>query len=277
MAIRSKIDSGDWPTPISNEMLDRCCEVAQYNSQSRNALDMIDQKNLWIRMHKQPVGYDEVNFCLKGLNHSSLQHYNGRTALCMQYLRQAGVAVTAETGIWRLWESPLEVPRASEIQELVDPEEIKRIKGNIDDTLENRKDGKGNPLDEALSPPRSGRQRSKSDQRGKGDRGKGDQDTTEAEEKQRLMQARSKAGPPIGSGASSSNRAPSPIRQGTKRPAGAPASPDSIERLAITYWRSHGPKMRKHEVGKFPKTFMYFDKRLHFVLDEFVKGLVFEP
>ena len=35
--------------------------------------------------------------------------------------------------------------------------------------------------------------------------------------------------------------------------------------------------MRKHEVSKFPKTLMYFNKRLHFVLDEFVKGLVFEP
>ena len=34
--------------------------------------------------------------------------------------------------------------------------------------------------------------------------------------------------------------------------------------------------MRKHEVSKFPKTFMSFIQRLHFVLDDFVKGLVFE-
>ena len=32
-AIRSKIDSGDWPTQPSKEILDMCCEVAQYNSQ----------------------------------------------------------------------------------------------------------------------------------------------------------------------------------------------------------------------------------------------------
>ena len=130
-------------------------------------------------MHKQPVGYDEVNFCLHGLNHSSLQHHNGRTALCMQYLRQAADPVTAESGIWRLWDPPLDIPRASELQEMVDPEEIKRIEGNLDSTLEERKDGKENPLDEALRPPRSGfyprDQRSKSDQRGKSD-----QETKEA-------------------------------------------------------------------------------------------------
>ena len=43
-AIRSKINSGDWPTQPSNEILDMCCEIAQYNSQSRNNEDMIDQK-----------------------------------------------------------------------------------------------------------------------------------------------------------------------------------------------------------------------------------------
>ena len=34
--------------------------------------------------------------------------------------------------------------------------------------------------------------------------------------------------------------------------------------------------MKKHEIGKFPKTFVFFNQRLHFVLDEFVKGLVFD-
>ena len=132
-------------------------------------------------------------------------------------------------------------------------------------------------MNRSLTPPRSARRRSKSDKserRGKGN-GKGDQDATEPG-KTRLMEARSKAGPPIGSCASSSNRGPSPIRQGAKRSAGAPASPESIERLATTYWKSYGAKMKKHEIGKFPKTFMFYNQRMHFVLDEFVKGLVFD-
>ena len=84
-AIRTKINSGEWPTPLSNDILDRCCEIAQYNSQSRNHEDIIEQKNLWIKMFKEPVGYDDKRFCLEGLNHSSLQH-QGRT-LCMQSFR----------------------------------------------------------------------------------------------------------------------------------------------------------------------------------------------
>ena len=48
-AIRTKINSGEWPTPLSNEILDWCCEIAQYNSQSRNHEDIIEQKNCGLR------------------------------------------------------------------------------------------------------------------------------------------------------------------------------------------------------------------------------------
>ena len=61
-AIRGKINSGDWPTQPSSDILDRCCEIAQYNSQSRNVEDMIDQKNLWIWMFKEPTGFDNISF-----------------------------------------------------------------------------------------------------------------------------------------------------------------------------------------------------------------------
>ena len=203
----------------------------------------------------------------------------------MQYLRKAGAEVSAESGIWRLWEAPQDVPRASTVRMVemqLDPEDVstlKRIKGNLDDVLENRKEG--DKLNRSLTPPRSARQRSKSnkgERRGKGSAkgdGKGDQDAPESG-KARLMEARSKAGPPVGSCAGSSNRGPSQVRQGAKRSAGAPASPENIERLASTYWRSYGPKMKRHETGNFPKTFMYYNQRLHFVLNEFVKGLVFD-
>ena len=96
-------------------------------------------------MSKEPVGYDDKKICLEGLNHSSLQH-QGRTPLCMQYLRKAGNEVTAESGQWRLWESSLDVPKAETVhmtEMQLQPEdisELKRIKGNLDDVLENRKE-----------------------------------------------------------------------------------------------------------------------------------------
>ena len=77
---------------------------------------MIDQKNLWIAMHEQPVGYNDIAFCVTGLTHSSLRHHNNRIALCMEYLRQAGDKITADAGIWRLW-GPPDDPRASEIHD----------------------------------------------------------------------------------------------------------------------------------------------------------------
>ena len=47
---------------------------------------------------------------------------------------------------------PTRAPRAAVVardEMQVDHEEAKRIKGNLDDTLENRVDGKDNPLDES--------------------------------------------------------------------------------------------------------------------------------
>ena len=146
----------------------------------------------------------------------------------MQYLRQAAEAVTAEAGIWRLWDPPTDVPRASEIHAAMyatnsdtktadeQAEELKKINRNLERPLSEFEEGKENPLFEALKPPRTGHhrdQRTKDDQKAKEDQ----------KAKQALMQAHSKTGPPIGSGASSSNRALTSIRQGTKRSAGAPA------------------------------------------------------
>ena len=35
----------------------------------------------------------------------------------------------------------------------VDQDELKRVSGNLNETLENRVDGKDNPVDRSLSPP----------------------------------------------------------------------------------------------------------------------------
>ena len=83
-AIRAKIDSGEWLTPLTDHILDRCCEVAQYNIASRNADDIIDQKNLWLKMLKEPTGYSVTEFAL-GLNHSSLTHKGATPLACNIY------------------------------------------------------------------------------------------------------------------------------------------------------------------------------------------------
>ena len=258
--IRDKLDSGEWPTPLTDQMLDHVARVAQYNIASLNAEDIKDQKNLYIKMMQEPTAFDPPAFGL-GLTHSSLTH-NGATPLCMKYLRDFNKKITAETGIWRLWSLAKDVARAEIIakQELdMDPEEKKRIQHNIDNPLDQRKEGKPNPLDEALEPPRD-------IPRAKGG-GKGDKD---ARDKGR---ARNKVGPPIGSGeASSSNRLPTPDR-GTKRPAGEPASPDSIDRHAKSHWASCGSKMKMHHAGDYPRNFRRVKGTMHLILDNVMDGL----
>ena len=262
-AIGTKINSGEWPTPLSNDILDRCCEIAQYTSQSRNHEDIIEQKHLWIKMVKEPVGYDDKRFCLEWLNYISLQHL-GRTPLCMQYLRKVKDEVTAETGQWRLWEPSQDVPRAETVymtEMQLQPEnisELKRIKGNLEDVLENRKEGA--MLNRSLTPPRNPRPRSKrvrGEQRGKGS-AKGDakgEREPQQPDKGKLMEARSKAGPPVGSGESSSYRASSRSRPETKEPpVGAPFSWMTFELTAKNLWRYHADKMMMHEICNFPKT-----------------------
>ena len=211
-------------------------------------------------MFKEPVGYDDERFYLEGLNHSSLQH-NGRLPLCMQYLRKVAEEVTAETGQWRLWEPSQDVPRAQTVymtEMQLQPEnvsELKRIKGNLENTLENRKEGP--MLNRSLTPPRAPRPRSKSvrdEQRGKGST-KGEYEPQQLG-KGKLMEARSKAGPPVGSGESSSCRASSRPRPETREPpVGAPFSWMLFELTAKNLWKSHEDKMMLHEICNFPKTF----------------------
>ena len=93
-------------------------------------------------MFKEPNAYDAVGFCLTGLHHPSLLH-QGKLPLCMRYLRKAGMDFIADAGIWRLWEGPQPVPRASEdhAEDMQVDDDIKRIGGNLDETLEHRVQG----------------------------------------------------------------------------------------------------------------------------------------
>ena len=250
-------------------------------------------------MFKEPTGFESKSFFLEGLNHSSLLH-NGRTPLCMQYLRKGGGEVSAEEGLWRLWEAPADVPRAADVRAMeqqMNPEaqSLRRLQGDIDRALATRKESLDDKVNRPLTPSRSStaRQRSKSnrgERKGKGHskgygkaEGKGDQATSEYG-KGKLMEprckaaaapeARSKAGPPVGSGASSSGN---PFRQEVRSTVGMPISPEAIERQAATYWQRYESLMKRNDVEYFPNTLVYYDRKLHFMLHEFVKGLVFEP
>merc|ERR1711867_228584 len=112
--IRSKINSGEWASQPTKEILDKCCEIGQYNSQSRNIDDMIEQKRLWLMMFKATKGYDRLSFYAEGLIHGSVLH-QGKLPLCLQHLRVGVQPLSPETGEWRLWEDPLDVPPAAEV------------------------------------------------------------------------------------------------------------------------------------------------------------------
>ena len=43
-SVRQMIDSGDWPTPLTDSIRNECAKVAEYNAQSLNEEDQIEQK-----------------------------------------------------------------------------------------------------------------------------------------------------------------------------------------------------------------------------------------
>ena len=83
-AIRGMIDSGDWPTPITETLLDECAENAEFNIASLNVEDMMEQKRLYIKMMEEPTEYKDgaSKFALT-LTHTSLMH-GSQLPLCLQ-------------------------------------------------------------------------------------------------------------------------------------------------------------------------------------------------
>ena len=75
------IDSGDWPTPITEDMRNECAKVAEFNAQSMNAEDQLEQKTLYLKMFKEPIEYDREAFAL-GLLGSALA-IDSRLPLCL--------------------------------------------------------------------------------------------------------------------------------------------------------------------------------------------------
>merc|ERR1711989_114923 len=113
-AIKSKINSGDWSSQPTKEIIDMCCEIGQYDSQSRNIDDMIEQKKLWLMMFMATKGYDRLSFYSEGLVHGSVLHH-GKLPLCLQHLRTGSKPIHPDVGEWRLWEDPTFTPPAKEV------------------------------------------------------------------------------------------------------------------------------------------------------------------
>ena len=77
------IDSGDWPTPLTDSMRNECAKAAEYNAQSLNEQDQFEQKALYIRMFREPTEYDQVGIGL-GLVQPTFT-IDGRLPLCLRY------------------------------------------------------------------------------------------------------------------------------------------------------------------------------------------------
>ena len=109
-----KIDSGDGNDEYLKELTDLCYKVALYDPESRNEEDQWDQKELWIKMHESAQFYSQSAF-REGLNAEAFIHHDGVTHKCMTFLQSASTKVDRKGGIWRLWDKPLAIGRASEI------------------------------------------------------------------------------------------------------------------------------------------------------------------
>ena len=308
IAIRAKINSGDWSVNPSQEILDTCAEVGQYNSQSLNVNDQFEQKALWLMMFQFPSGYDDIGLFLEGLNRSIFKH-QGKTPLCLKHLSRGGDPVSPTGGTWRLWQDPQDVAPAAEVAAKKAEEEAKldRLRSTLNSALASRNQpaAPAEPEDELdakvnseLTPRRTAtaRQRSKSNRgqrKGKGYTKGGKNEEEEDDQanpsygktygkgkskKEAAPEARSKAGPyqppypPGGKPASSSGD-----WSNWSRYTGWPYGPDTFSRNAISLWQRQYTKMCWHAPDRTAKLFMYFDGELHFKLHEVVEGLTFVP
>ena len=90
-------------------MLSSCFE----DSESRNEQDQWDQKEPWIKMHEATEMYNQTAF-REGLKADAFIHHGGVTHKCMTCLQEASRKVDKKLGIWRLWDQPQPISRASE-------------------------------------------------------------------------------------------------------------------------------------------------------------------
>ena len=256
------IDSGDWPTPLSEHMREEFAEIAQYDIQSPNALDIIDQKWVYIKAFTQPSEYRKDFFAF-GLLSPSLT-IQGNTPECMRYLRTgANADVTPHTGIWRQWDPAKPKSRAKELYERMYPKdatsmdatskdatpkdatskEIERVRQNVENPLDQRQEGKPDPLQETL------------------------------EETIKRNKAEAEGQRPIGAGetgAASSTEVPKQQRSPSK---GDPANAKQIMENAQANWTTNTLRMTKQSGDEISRMFCNIQGTNHFMLDKVLEGL----
>ena len=248
-SIKQMIDSGDWPTPITESLREECAKVAQYDAQSLNQQDQLEQKRLYIKMLQEPTEYDETSFAV-GLRDNSIA-INGVLPLCLKYLDQGcRKVIVAEEGIWRLWYPPKDVPTA---KALYDVDLMKRggdnerVLRNLNTSLENRESPSPNPVDQTLDETMQ-------------------QDKDKNKKKDNPKDEENKG--PSGSNQASSSKC--------HKLSGEPVSPQSIERAAKSYWLSYANKMAWHKEGDYPKAYELIQGTEYFILEGLVDGLSFD-
>ena len=290
------IDSGDWPTPLTEELRHECAKVAQYNAQSLNQEDQLDQKALYAKLFKEPIEYDKEAFALGLMGPTFL--IEGKLPLCLKYIQDAAKKeVNPREGIWRLWDPPKDVQRAKVIYDLSllqkkNPSgEEARLQHNINNSLEERLSVDSDPLDLSLDShikKNKGQDKNKGAEPKDGERNPLDESLDDQKKKEKAWREKERAKHKTstenkgatGSGkAGSSTDAPEKERVRTppyKRKAGEPDSPASIERLAKSHWRTFASRMKKKVDTDYPRRFRNIRGVEHFELGEFIHGLTFQ-
>ena len=265
-AIRIKIDSGDWPTPASESIRDHSAKVAEFNPQSLNEQDQVEQKELYIRMFEEPTEYDKTSFGL-GLVTSQAIGTEGHIPLCLRYLQEAqSKKINPREGIWRLWENPKDVQRAevlcAENKARVIEEENKKqnmVTTTSPEPIREKRTPKG--LDETL------------DSRIQRDKSSGSYKETNDKGSQGGNRPGSSTDLPDRQHAGSEPQDLTPPR---KRKAGVPDSPTSIEKLAKMHWFSYSVKMKNHEDADLPRRLCNIRGIEYLELKDLLVGLTFD-
>merc|ERR1711989_119820 len=309
-AIKSKINSGDWSSQPTKEIIDMCCEIGQYDSQSRNIDDMIEQKKLWLMMFMATKGYDPLSFYSEGLVHGSVLHH-GKLPLCLQHLRTGSKPIHPDVGEWRLWENPEFVPPAKEVaaKKAEAAKYLSKMTERIDSALPSQYAPVSSPtaerledrIDRELTPKRATSTRRRSRSTSRPGKGKGHPKGFDERIVSKGYPERGEPATPQWGRSSWRERTPESYGKGKARPPpgpppgeppstrarcsgyydpgswGYPLGPDEIIKQTEIYWERHGSKLRHHHAEGIAKTFKYYDREMQFMLHDFVEGLTFVP
>ena len=71
------------------------------------------RRSYGLKIHEPAQFYSQSAF-REGLNAEAFIHHDGVSHKCMTFLQSASTKVDRTSGIWRLWDKPFAIDRASE-------------------------------------------------------------------------------------------------------------------------------------------------------------------